>query len=49
LVRDFLMENCKQHLMVTPHCAVLTICPSHVVKIIHHFHHDVNTPTGTDG
>ena len=51
LVRNHPMETCKQHLTATPHCAVLTICSGHVVKIIHHFHHDVNTPVvpaGTD-
>lgn len=28
-----------------PHCALLAICTSHKVTIIHHFHHDVKTPT----
>lgn len=44
LVRENSMEICKMHLTSTPHCALLTICNGHMVKIIHHFHHDVKTP-----
>jgi hypothetical protein len=36
---------------MVPHCALLTHCTGKKIKIMHHFHHDVNTPVlqaGTD-
>jgi hypothetical protein len=45
-------ENANQIITMlsnTPHSVALAICPGYKIKIIHHDHHDMQTPVMQEG